>query len=63
MMLASFQTWVSIAMSVLAGSLGLTAYAFTTFQGKDDAQRDATRIEERLDRIETKLDRMIERGR
>lgn len=60
--MADLSTWVSILLTIVAGSLGLTAYAFTTFQSQDTALRDQTRIEERLDRIEEKLDRLIERS-
>lgn len=56
-------TLVSIIMSVLAGSLGFTAYAFTTFETHDSSQATRESIERRLDRIEAKLDQIAERRR
>jgi hypothetical protein len=52
---------VTLVMSVLAGGLGVASYTFTHFQSQEDAQRAQDQIERRLERIESKLDKLAER--
>lgn len=51
--------WIAgVAVTLVA----LTAYAYTTFETKEDAREKKGDIVQRLDRIETKLDQMIQNG-
>jgi len=58
-----FDGLLALFVSVLAGALTVATYAFTHFQTQSDAQRNQDTIERRLERIETKLDKLFEHGR
>lgn len=62
-MTLEWPTMLSLLIALLGGSLGFTAYAFTTFETHESAQASRESIERRLERIEAKLDRLSERGR
>lgn len=61
----SFETWVGwlagSAVVLCAGVFALMAYAFDNFETKEHAREKAQSIENRLDRIELKLDAALER--
>ena len=44
---------------IIATVITLTAFAFTTFQMKEDAEINKIGIEKRLDKIEDKIDLLI----
>lgn len=48
--------WLSILGGLVMTSMGLCAFAFTTFQTEKDADKIDASIERRLDRIENKID-------
>lgn len=61
-------SWVErngISLQLLGGLIvtlvTLTAYAFTTFQTKDDYKGSMENLEKRLDRMETKIDDLLRR--
>ena len=54
---------LALLISVLAGALTVATYAFTHFQTQDEAHRTQEIIERRLERIESKLDKLFEHGR
>jgi hypothetical protein len=54
---------LTLLISVLAGALTVATYAFTHFQTQDEANRTQEIIERRLERIESKLDKLFEHGR
>jgi hypothetical protein len=62
-MTVEWPTILSLLLALLGGSLGFTAYAFTTFETHESAQVTRESIERRLERIEAKLDRLTERAR
>lgn len=62
-MTLEWPTMLSLLIALLGGSLGFTAYAFTTFETHESAQSSRESIERRLERIEAKIDRLSERGR
>ncbi len=54
----SMITWIGwIGATVVAALIGC-AYAFNTFQTKDDAKETKSDIVQRLDRIENKIDEL-----
>lgn len=53
------ETWVSWLAATLVAALTLSAFAFTTFQTKDDAKESKADLVQRLDRMEHKIDNII----
>jgi hypothetical protein len=54
----SFQVWIAAMGAVLFSALAFTAFAYTTFQTKDEAKGDKGDILHQLDRIENKVDQL-----
>jgi Na+/H+ antiporter NhaC len=54
---------VNLFWVFLSAGVGTTAYAFRTFQTKQEAKDDKSETHKRLDRIEKKLDSLLERKR
>jgi len=52
--------FVTFVVSMLAAGLGVSAYTFGAFETKEAARRSTEILEARLERIETKVDRLIE---
>lgn len=50
--------WITILGGIIATTVTLTAYAFTNFQTKDAAKEYIHFLEERLDRLENKIDNL-----
>lgn len=54
--------WISLALAAITLLCGGMAAAFTTFETKDIAKERSSQLESRLDRIERKLDALLERA-
>ena len=54
----SIRFMAGLILSVMASGAGIITYAFATFETKEHIKDDVTK---RLDRIEDKLDRLIEK--
>lgn len=52
--------WISWLLALIAGALSMVVFVFTTFETKAEALNDKDHIEKRLDRIEAKLDFLIQ---
>ncbi len=50
---------VTILATTIATLVTITAYAFTTFQTKEDSKSANSSVERRLERIEDKIDYLI----
>lgn len=62
------ESWIKrngLALQLIGGLMAtlitLTAYAFTTFQTKEESKETNLSVEKRLDRIENKLDILLRR--
>lgn len=54
-------SWSSgVILSAISAGLGVMGYAYTNFQTVRAAEREQDAIVKRLDRIEDKLDRVLE---
>lgn len=54
-------TWISgVILSACSAGIGVMIYAYTTFQTVKAAERDVSVLDARLNRIEDKLDRLLE---
>lgn len=56
----SAKTWVAWLGSTLIAALTMSAFVFGNFQSKDQARQDKEDVHKRLDRLESKSDRMLE---
>lgn len=58
-------SWLKFLAGAILGAMsagaGVVSYAYTTFETKSAAIEKKADITQRLDRIETKLDRVLER--
>jgi hypothetical protein len=45
---------------LMVGTAGFVAYAFETFQTKDSCNRNSEQIDRRLERIENKIDAILQ---
>lgn len=50
---------LSILVAVLSMGGGVVAYAFVTFESKEDSRDQRKEVFQRLERIETKIDTII----
>jgi hypothetical protein len=57
----ALSTFILIA-TVLGASGSIVAFAYTTFQTKDESSRVWNILEKRLERIEDKVDELLRRG-
>lgn len=55
--------WIAWIGATVAAALTGLAFAYSTFETKDNAHEHMGTVEQRLDRLETKLDRVIEQTR
>lgn len=58
-----FPIWIGWMGATVAAAMCLSAFAFTTFQTKDEAKDSKQDIVQRLERIEQKLDETLIRHR
>ena len=54
-------TWISWSVGMIVTAVTLTAFAFTTFRTESKSKDFESRVEKRLEKIENKLDRLIEK--
>lgn len=54
--------WISWLLALIAGALSMVVFVFTTFETKAESLQDKNQIEKRLDRIEAKLDFLIQQA-
>lgn len=57
------ETWLGWILAVLTCCVSLVGYTYQNFEQKADADKKDASIEKRLDRIEDKLDKVIEADR
>lgn len=55
----SVQQWIAWAGALIVAMFGLMNFAYSTFQ----TQREASHLEKRLERIEGKIDSLVELSR
>ena len=53
---------IIFGITLVSAAGGITVAAFSTFETKDHAEETRTAIERRLERIENKLDLMIDKN-
>ena len=53
--------WIAWLGATAVACVGLTSFAYQTFQTKEEARDDKADVVQRLMRMEDKLDRIIER--
>ncbi len=53
--------WLMFGLTLITSVVGFSAAAFGVFETKDHAKENRETIERRLERIEEKIDRMLER--
>jgi len=56
----SLSTWLPWSAVAFAIGITATASAFNTFQTEDDAEQQRVHSERRFDRLEDKMDRILE---
>lgn len=61
--MASLETWITLAVSLLISLLGLSGWVHSTFERRDDAKEFRDSIDNRLERIENKIDFFISRSK
>lgn len=59
----SISQWVQWLAATAAAAISMAAYAFATFDTKDHVIEVFIQVEKRLDRIEAKLDRILEKAK
>jgi hypothetical protein len=55
------QRWLELIAAIITALVAVTAFAFTTFTTKAENDTMHIGVEKRLDRIEMKIDHLIER--
>ena len=55
--------WIAWLGATLVAAMTYTAFAYSTFQTKDESRHVQQYFVERLNRFETKLDRVLENNR
>lgn len=53
--------WLMFALAVITSAVGLSAAAFTVFETKEHAKEIKDSTEHRLERIESKIDKLLEK--
>jgi hypothetical protein len=55
--------WIAWIIAAAVGGFSLLSFSYATFETKDHARESSDILMNRLDRMEEKLDRLIERRR
>lgn len=53
------ETWIGWIMAMVATGISFTYYGFTTFETKADSIDQRDQVVKRLERIETKIDKVL----
>lgn len=56
----NFEVWATLILSIIGITGGSIAYSFTTFETKEHTQQAKEEILRKLERMEDKLDRLVE---
>lgn len=53
--------WLLLILTLITGAIGMVTYSFTTFETASHAKENKDTIERRLDRIEGKIDELLQK--